>query len=132
VGSGWDSRGCQRGHGGRTDWRLKEGGELTSMVHKTEAQTCGLCNGKRRRQAGPAKQRARGCMRKSTDTRGPHGIGRDGESTETRGLPLTGGAHLLGGAGARATLLDWTGPTGLKVIFPFSRDFLNAFLFYFL
>jgi hypothetical protein len=32
---------------------------------------------------------------------------------------------------ARTALLGWTGPTGLEVAFPFSRDFLNAFLFIF-
>jgi hypothetical protein len=31
----------------------------------------------------------------------------------------------------RVALLGWTGPTGLKVAFPFSRDFLNGFLFIF-
>jgi hypothetical protein len=32
---------------------------------------------------------------------------------------------------ARAASLGWAGPTGLKVVFPFSRDFLNAFIFIF-
>jgi hypothetical protein len=43
---------------------------------------------------------------------------------------LIGGAHLSGGAGARDPT-GWTGLVGLKVVFPFSRDFLKAFLFIF-
>jgi hypothetical protein len=69
-------------------------------------------------------------VRKGADRRGPDGRGRQGESVRTRGPPLTGGAHLSGGTGARAAPLGWTGSTGLKVFFSFSRDFLNAFFIF--
>jgi hypothetical protein len=55
--------------------------------------------------------------------RDPGGRGREGESARAWGLPLTGGVHLSGGAGARAVSLGWTGPTRLKVAFPFSSNF---------
>jgi hypothetical protein len=47
-----------------------------------------------------------------------------------RGLPLTGGAHLSGGAGACGPAgLDWA--DWAESGFSFFRDFLNAFLFIF-
>jgi hypothetical protein len=47
-----------------------------------------------------------------------------------RKLPLTGGIHLSGGAGARARGL--AGPVWAELVFSFSREFIIAFLFYFL
>jgi hypothetical protein len=47
-----------------------------------------------------------------------------------RELSLTGGAHLLGGAGARAACLCWTGPVGLKSVFPFSLNFQMLFFLF--
>jgi hypothetical protein len=44
--------------------------------------------------------------------------------------PLTGGAHLSGGVGARATLLGWTGPVWAEMGFSFSREFLLPFLLF--
>jgi hypothetical protein len=87
----------------------------------------GAAGGARREE----RAQARGSARKGADRQGTGGREREGESVRARGLPLTGGAHLLGGGGARAAPLGWIGPTRLKVVFPFSRDFLNAFLFIF-
>jgi hypothetical protein len=44
-------------------------------------------------------------------------------------LPLTSGAHLSGGAGARAHSL--ARPSWAKLVFSFSREFIIAFLFIF-
>jgi hypothetical protein len=57
---------------------------------------------------------------------------REGGSTREREVPLTGGSHLSGGAGARARGLagpSWAGWAAFP--FSFSLDFLIPFLFLF-
>jgi hypothetical protein len=104
VGSARESRVRGHDHGGHADWRLEEGGELTSGARKTVTLTCGCCNGQRHRQLGPAEQRAH----RHTDARGVVPTHRaqmaegGGESPRARELPPTGGAHLSGEAGVRA------------------------------
>jgi hypothetical protein len=43
---------------------------------------------------------------------------------------LTGGAHLLGGAGARAAPLGWTAPAWAEMGFPFFLRISNCFFIF--
>jgi hypothetical protein len=47
-------------------------------------------------------------------------------------MPLIGGAHLSGDAGARAALLGWIRPVWAALGFSIFLEFLIAFLFLFL
>ena len=63
-------------------------------------------------QSGPAKQRGkRGARAKGTDTNSLAPLGRERERVSAWGQkpPLTCGAHLSGGAGARARWGGWAG-----------------------
>jgi hypothetical protein len=66
------------------------------------------------------------------DRSAPLGSERERESAQERGLPLTGGVRLSGGAGARPgwAELGWLGCRA-AFLFPFSLDFLIPFLFLF-
>ena len=72
MGSAQKSHGRGRYHGERVDWRLEEGGGLTSGSCKMVTKVCGFCNGQRHRQVGPAEQRAhkRADARETAPTRG--------------------------------------------------------------
>jgi hypothetical protein len=63
------------------------------------------------------------------DTLAPLGRGRGRGSKWGRKPPLTGGAHLSGGAGACAAPLGCTGPAWAEMGFPFFFEFLIVFLF---
>jgi hypothetical protein len=79
-------------------------------------------------------ERDRGTRARATgaDKAAPLGRGRGRGGTRRGKPPLTGGAHLSGGAGARVAPLGWNGPVWAEMVFSFSREFLIAFLFYFL
>jgi hypothetical protein len=63
------------------------------------------------------------------DRSAPAGRERERESAWERKLPLTGGSHLSGGAGARAGYAELGCCADFP--FPFSLDFLILFLFLF-
>jgi hypothetical protein len=99
--------------------------ELTGRSHGAEKEGAGV-RGKRlitlTRRAREAETK-RGCegdwRRHTCPTRKREGEG----SVWGRKPPLTGGAHLSGGAGARAASLGWTGPTWAEMSFSFSMEF---------
>jgi hypothetical protein len=70
-------------------------------------------------------------VRGMAPTRGAQIAVGGGESTRARELPPTGGARLSGGEGVRAAPLGWVGLNWAKFGFPFSSEFLIAFLFIF-
>jgi hypothetical protein len=82
---------------------------------------------------GPTGQRGKkGAHARATsaDRAAPLGRGRGGGGARGEKLPLTGGAHLSGGA--RAAPLGWTGPVWAELRFSIFLEFLITFLFYFL
>jgi hypothetical protein len=82
---------------------------------------------------GPAERRAgrHAEARGKASTRGAQMADGEGESARARELPLTGGAHLSGGAGARGALPGWVGLVLVEFDFLFFSEFLIAFLFIF-
>jgi hypothetical protein len=104
VGSGRELCGRRRNHGGRADQRLEEGGGANKR--------------------GPQDRDKDAQSRQWAEalTGGTQMAEGGGESARARELPLTGGAHLSGGEGAR-------GPAGLgwakwaEMDFSFSKDF---------
>jgi hypothetical protein len=68
-------------------------------------------------------------------THRPHWAEGGGEGERAHGgkkSPLTGGAHLSGGADARAAPLGWTGLVWAEMGFLFFQGISIAFSFYFL
>jgi hypothetical protein len=76
---------------------------------------------------GTHRERAGAREGNSADRSAPQSSEREGEVSALRFAPI-GGARLSGTRGARAGL---SGPAWAKIGFPFSRDFLIAFLFIF-
>jgi hypothetical protein len=85
---------------------------------------------------GPARQREseREGEETGTDNLAPLGSEREREGARERKLPLIGGSHLSGGAGARAcgraAWLGRAGPAGLLCLFLFLWIFLLLFHFF--
>jgi hypothetical protein len=90
-------RGGQNWQGGSTAQREKKGADgataqrVANRAREAEREEGRAGEGSRRRQVGPSEQRARERERE-----------RERESVRERKLPLTGGSHLSGGAGAPA------------------------------
>jgi hypothetical protein len=79
---------------------------------------------------GPRGRDKKGDARATgADTPTPLGRGRDRGRESVRGKkpPLTGGAHLSGGADARVAPLGWTGPIWAEMGFPFFEGISIAF-----
>jgi hypothetical protein len=67
----------------------------------------------------------------SSDRPAPLDRGRGEESARARKPPLTGGAHLLVSAGARAASLGWTRLSWAEMQFSIFSEFPIGFLFIF-
>jgi hypothetical protein len=108
CGGGRRSRGRGRVHCGG-HWR-EVGDELTGGVGRTERES-------------------RACGRGTAPTNLAHGAAREREGERAHGLAPTGGTRLSGTEGARGAGLN--GLNWAEFAFPFSREFLIAFLFIF-
>jgi hypothetical protein len=94
--------------------------ELIGEAHGAEREdgrvgATARCLAEQAREAEGRGARGRGNRRRQPGATGQRG--REGGSARGQKLPLTGGAHLSGGAGARARSL--AGPVGLLCLFLF-------------
>jgi hypothetical protein len=104
VGSGRDSCGRGRGHGGHADRELEEGERADKWGPPDSGSGTRMREGTYR-QAGPRRQ-----------------IEREGEGVRVRELPLTGGLHQSDDAGGSAELgRFWLARPNWG--FPFSKNF---------
>jgi hypothetical protein len=115
--------------------RRVRGGDLTGQAHSAEKEK-GTREATAQHLANEAREakREKGHTGEETgaDRSAPLGSERERESTQERGLPLTGGVRLSGDAGARARGLAGPSWAGLAAfVFSFSLDFLIPFLFLF-
>jgi hypothetical protein len=108
----------------------ESGADRTVPRHK-EREQARWGNDSLRWQGGPARQGGNGgAQANGTDKLAPLGRGRGEERARGRKPPLTGGAHLSGGEGARGLAgPDWAG--WAEIVFPFSLEFLMPFIFIF-